>query len=72
VKLIGATSHYATPELDAGPIIAQEVARITHRHGVADLLRRGQDLEKLVLSQAVRWHLENRILVYQNKTVVFD
>jgi len=72
VKLIGATAHYATAELDAGPIIAQEVSRVTHRHGVKDLVRRGQDLEKLVLSQAVRWHLENRILVYRNKTVVFD
>ncbi|MEM1059436.1 MAG: formyltetrahydrofolate deformylase [Verrucomicrobiota bacterium] len=72
VKLIGATAHYATAELDAGPIIAQEVSRITHRHGVADLVRRGQDLEKLVISQAVRWHLENRILIYRNKTVIFD
>ncbi len=72
VKLIGATAHYATAVLDDGPIIAQDVARATHRHGVEDLVRKGRDLEKLVLAQAVRWHLENRILVYNNKTVVFD
>lgn len=72
VKLIGATAHYATAVLDDGPIIAQDVARVTHRHDVADLVRRGRDLEKLVLAQAVRWHLENRILVFGNKTVVFD
>ena len=72
VKLIGATAHYATAVLDDGPIIAQDVARVTHRHDVADLIRKGRDLEKLVLAQAVRWHLENRILVFGNKTVVFD
>ncbi|MDP0497138.1 MAG: formyltetrahydrofolate deformylase [Verrucomicrobiota bacterium JB024] len=72
VKLIGATAHYATADLDEGPIIAQDVARVTHRHGPADLVRRGRDLEKTVFAQAVRWHLENRILVYHNKTVVFD
>jgi formyltetrahydrofolate deformylase len=72
VKLIGATAHYVTPVLDDGPIIAQDVARVTHRHDVGDLIRKGRDLEKSVLAQAVRWHLENRILVYQNKTVVFD
>lgn len=72
VKLIGATAHYATAELDDGPIIQQDVARVTHRHGVDELIRKGRDLEKSVLSQAVRWHLENRILVYGNKTVVFD
>lgn len=72
VKLIGATAHYATPDLDEGPIIHQDVARVTHRHGVEDLARRGRDLEKLVLAQAVRWHLEGRVLVYGNKTVVFD
>jgi formyltetrahydrofolate deformylase len=72
VKLIGATAHYATAVLDDGPIIQQDVARVTHRHGVEDLVRKGRDLEKLVLAQAVRWHLENRILVYGNKTVVFD
>jgi formyltetrahydrofolate deformylase len=72
VKLIGATAHYATAVLDDGPIIAQDVARVTHRHDVADLIRKGRDLEKMVLAQAVRWHLENRILVFGNKTVVFD
>jgi formyltetrahydrofolate deformylase len=72
VKLIGATAHYATAVLDEGPIIAQDVARVTHRHCVDDLVRKGRDLEKTVLAQAVRWHLENRILVYDNKTVVFD
>lgn len=72
VKLIGATAHYATPDLDEGPIIHQDVARVTHRHGVGELIRKGRDLERLVLAQAVRWHLENRVLVYGNKTVVFD
>jgi formyltetrahydrofolate deformylase len=72
VKLIGATAHYATAVLDDGPIIQQDVVRVTHRHGVEDLVRKGRDLEKLVLAQALRWHLENRILVYGNKTVVFD
>ena len=72
VKLIGATAHYATPDLDEGPIIHQDVARVTHRHGVDDLIRKGRDLEKMVLAQAVRWHLEGRVLVYGNKTVVFD
>lgn len=72
VKLIGATAHYATSELDEGPIIQQDVARVTHRHGVGDLIRKGRDLEKSVLAQAVRWHLENRVLVYGRKTVVFD
>jgi formyltetrahydrofolate deformylase len=72
VKLIGATAHYATAELDDGPIIQQDVARVTHRHGVPDLVRKGRDLEKTVLAQAVRWHLDSRILVYGRKTVVFD
>ena len=72
VKLIGATAHYATRDLDEGPIIHQDVARVTHRHGVDDLVRKGRDLEKMVLAQAVRWHLEGRVLVYGNKTVVFD
>ena len=72
VKLIGATAHYATAVLDDGPIIQQDVARVTHRHGVEDLIRKGRDLEKSVLAQAVRWHLENRVLVYGHKTVVFD
>jgi formyltetrahydrofolate deformylase len=72
VKLIGATAHYATRDLDEGPIIHQDVARVTHRHGVDDLVRKGRDLERFVLAQAVRWHLESRVLVYGNKTVVFD
>jgi formyltetrahydrofolate deformylase len=72
VKLIGATAHYATRDLDEGPIIHQDVARVTHRHGVDDLIRKGRDLEKMVLAQAVRWHLDARVLVYGNKTVVFD
>lgn len=72
VKLIGATAHYATAVLDDGPIVHQDVVRVTHRHGVADLIRKGRDLEKLVLAQAVRWHLDHRILVYGRKTVVFD
>jgi formyltetrahydrofolate deformylase len=71
VKLIGATAHYVTSELDEGPIIHQDVARTTHRDSVEDLVRKGRDLERLVLSQAVRAHLEDRILVYANKTVVF-
>ncbi len=72
VQLIGATAHYATRDLDEGPIIHQDVAQVTHRHGVEDLVRKGRDLEKTVLAQAVRWHLEGRVLVYGNKTVVFD
>ncbi len=72
VKLIGATSHYVTDELDAGPIIEQDVARISHRDQVEHLIAKGRDLEKAVLSRAVRWHLEHRILFYGNKTVVFD
>jgi len=72
VKLIGATSHYVTATLDEGPIIEQDVVRVSHRDTVDDMLRKGRDLEKIVLARAVRWHLENRILVYQNKTVVFS
>jgi len=72
VKIIGATAHYVTAALDQGPIIAQDVARISHRHAVKDLIRKGQDLEQSVFAQAVRWHLEDRVLVYKNKTVVFD
>ncbi|MGC9159392.1 MAG: formyltetrahydrofolate deformylase [Terracidiphilus sp.] len=72
VKLIGATSHYVTEALDDGPIIEQDVARISHRDQVEDLVARGRDLERMVLSRAVRWHLNRRILCYRNKTVVFD
>jgi formyltetrahydrofolate deformylase len=71
VKLIGATAHYATTDLDEGPIIEQDVARTTHRDSISDLVRKGRDLERTVLARAVRWHLEDRILVYRNKTVVF-
>ena len=72
VKLIGATAHYATAELDDGPIIEQDVVRCSHRDSVQDLVRKGRDLEKVVLARAVRWHLDDRILVYDNKTVVFS
>jgi formyltetrahydrofolate deformylase len=72
VKIIGATSHYVTPVLDEGPIIDQDVTRISHRDRVEDLIGKGRDLERIVLSRAVRWHLEQRILCYGNKTVVFD
>jgi len=72
VKLIGATSHYVTDLLNDGPIIEQDVARISHRDQVEDLVARGRDLERMVLSRAVRWHLDRRILCYGNKTVVFD
>lgn len=72
VKLIGATSHYVTAALDDGPIIEQDVVRISHRDQVEDLIKKGRDIEKSVLSRAVTWHLEHRILCYGNKTVVFD
>ncbi len=72
VKLIGATAHYATADLDEGPIIEQDVVRSSHRDSVPDLIRKGRDLEKVVLARAVRWHLEDRVLVYNNKTVVFE
>jgi formyltetrahydrofolate deformylase len=71
VKLIGATAHYATAVLDEGPIIEQDVVRCSHRDSVDDLVRKGRDLEKVVLARAVRWHLDDRVLVYGNKTVVF-
>jgi formyltetrahydrofolate deformylase len=72
VKLVGATSHYVTEVLDDGPIIEQDVVRISHRDTLEDLIQKGRDLEKVVLSRAVRWHIENRILLYGNKTVIFD
>jgi formyltetrahydrofolate deformylase len=72
VKLIGATSHYVTAVLDDGPIIEQDVVRISHSEQVEDLIRKGRDLERVVLSRAVSWHLEHRILCYGNKTVIFD
>jgi formyltetrahydrofolate deformylase len=71
VKLIGATAHYATAELDEGPIIAQDVAAVTHRDSIADLVRKGRDLETVVLARAVRAHVEHRTLVFGNKTIVF-
>lgn len=72
VKIIGATSHYVTEKLDEGPIIEQDTVRISHRDSLDDLMRKGEDLEKAVLSRAVRWHLERKILCYGNKTVIFD
>jgi formyltetrahydrofolate deformylase len=72
VKLLGATAHYVTEVLDDGPIIEQDVIRISHRDSLPDLVQKGRDLEKIVLSRAVRWHLEHRVLLYANKTVVFD
>jgi len=72
VKVIGATSHYVTEALDEGPIIAQDTVCVSHRDSLGDLKRKGEDLEKAVLSRAVRWHLEKKILCYGNKTVVFD
>ena len=72
VKLIGATAHYATENLDEGPIIDQDVIRCSHRDTVEDLVRKGRDLEKTVLARAVRAHLDDRVLVYSGKTVVFD
>lgn len=72
VKLIGATAHYVTEVLDDGPIIEQGVSRITHRDSLEDLVEKGRDLEKVVLSRAVRWHIENRILLYNNKTIIFE
>ena len=72
VKLIGATAHYVTEVLDEGPIIEQDIDRISHRDQVEDLIQKGRDLERAVLAKAVRWHIENRILLYSNKTVIFD
>ncbi|MCH4155392.1 MAG: formyltetrahydrofolate deformylase [Muribaculaceae bacterium] len=72
VKLIGATSHYVTAELDAGPIIEQDIVRITHKDSVADLIHKGRDLEKIVLSRAVEKHIQRKILTYKNKTIVFS
>ncbi|KAA5260614.1 MULTISPECIES: formyltetrahydrofolate deformylase [Bacteroidales] len=72
VKIIGATSHYVTTELDAGPIIEQDVVRITHKDSIEDLVNKGKDLEKIVLSRAVQKHIERKILAYKNKTVIFS
>ena len=72
VKIIGATSHYVTTELDAGPIIEQDVVRITHKDAIEDLVKKGKDLEKIVLSRAVQKHIERKVLAYKNKTVIFS
>ena len=71
VKLIGATAHYATTDLDEGPIIEQDVIRCSHADSLADLVRKGRDVERSALARAVRWHLEDRVLVCHNRTVVF-
>jgi formyltetrahydrofolate deformylase len=71
VKIIGATAHYVTRELDAGPIIEQDVARVSHRENVEELELIGRDIERVVLARAVKWHLEDRVLVHENRTVVF-
>jgi formyltetrahydrofolate deformylase len=72
VKIIGATSHYVTEELDAGPIIEQDTARVSHVHKVYDFVTKGRDLEKIVLSRAVQLHLNRKTMVYNNKTVIFS
>ncbi len=72
VKIIGATSHYVTSDLDGGPIIDQDIIRVTHQHSITDFIRKGKDLEKIVLARAIWGHLQHKILVYKNKTVVFD
>ncbi|WP_299556550.1 formyltetrahydrofolate deformylase [Seonamhaeicola sp.] len=72
VKIIGATSHYVTEELDAGPIIEQDVTRVTHAHSIPDLIAKGRDLEKIVLANAVKLHAERKVMVYNNKTVIFS
>jgi formyltetrahydrofolate deformylase len=71
VKIIGATAHYVTEELDAGPIIEQDIARVAHHHTVAEMTAIGRDIERIVLGRAVRWHLDDRVLVHDNRTVVF-
>ena len=72
VKIIGATSHYITEDLDAGPIIAQNVAHVSHTHAIDDLIAKGRDLEKIVLSNAIKLHLDRKVMVYNNKTVIFS
>jgi formyltetrahydrofolate deformylase len=72
VKIVGATAHYVTADLDAGPIIEQDVGRVSHRHAVDDLRRMGRDLERRVIARAVRWHCQDRIIVHENKTIVFS
>jgi len=72
VKLIGATCHYVTENLDQGPIIEQDVERVNHRHNKEDLVRLGRDVEKIVLARGLRYHLEDRVVIHGNKTVIFD
>jgi len=72
VKIIGATSHYVTEELDAGPIIEQDVTRVTHAHAISDLISKGRDLEKIVLANAVKLHAQRKVMVFNNKTVIFS
>ena len=72
VKIIGATSHYVTTELDAGPIIEQDVSRVSHTHTIKDLISKGRDLEKIVLSTAIKHHIQRKVMVYNNKTVIFS
>ena len=72
VKIIGATSHYVTTELDAGPIIEQDVSRVSHTHTIKDLISKGRDLEKIVLSTAIKHHIQRKVMVYDNKTVIFS
>lgn len=72
VKIIGATSHYVTTELDAGPIIEQDVTRVSHTHSIKDLISKGRDLEKIVLSTAIKHHIQRKVMVYNNKTVIFS
>ena len=72
VKIIGATSHYVTTELDAGPIIEQDVVHVSHTHTIKDLINKGRDLEKIVLSTAIKHHINQKVMVYGNKTVVFS
>ena len=72
MKLIGATCHYVTEELDAGPIIEQDVVRVSHRDTVEDMVRNGKDVEKMALARGLRYHLQDRVLIHDNKTVVFD
>jgi formyltetrahydrofolate deformylase len=71
VKIIGATAHYVTEELDEGPIIEQDVARVSHRHSTEELAAIGRDIERIVLARAVGWHLQDRVIVHENRTVVF-
>ena len=72
VKIIGATSHYVTVELDAGPIIEQDVTRVSHTHSISDLVSKGRDLEKIVLSTGIKLHLDRKVMVYNNKTIIFS